>query len=65
MSCTDGEMRWEKLEQVQFSCSRHGLRAALHVELPVNDIDIPFHCADGQYQTISDFAIGVSFSEQP
>src|SRR6266699_1505823 len=53
------------LHDIQFPGERNGLRPALHLELAVDRVDIPFYSTYGNYQSVRNFTIGVARDDQP
>lgn len=53
------------LHDVEFPCFRDGLRPALHLELAVDRVDIPFHSTYGNNQLGSNLSIGVARDDEP
>ena len=49
-----------QLHDVEFPGTDNGFRAAFHLKLAVDYIDIPFHCTYSNHQPLRDFTIGVA-----
>ena len=53
-----------RLYNVEFPCTRNGLRPALHLELAVDRVDIPFHRTQRDHKPVRNFTIGVARDDQ-
>ena len=53
------------LHDIQFPCSGDSLRPALHLELAVDRVDIPFHRAHRDHEAVRNFSIGAARDNQP